>query len=76
MGIRPEDVLLAPNGNVPLTVEIIEELGAHRLLHGQLEGQPFTVLVGNEVVATTSETRLSLPVKALRIFDKATGCAL
>lgn len=76
VGIRPEDVVLAPNGNVPFTVDIVEELGAHRLLHGQLEGQGFTVLVGNEVLATTGETRLSFPVKPLRLFNKATGVTL
>lgn len=76
VGIRPEDVVLDPNGNVPFTVEIVEELGAHRLLHGQLENQPFTVLVGNEVMATVGEARLTMPLKALCLFDKTTGRAL
>jgi len=41
MGIRPEDVRIG-TGSVRFDVTLVEELGAHRLLHGQIAGQTFT----------------------------------
>jgi len=76
VGIRPEDVLLHPEGDILFQVEIVEELGAHRLLHGKLADQPFTIYLGKEVAAQTGETRISLPPEALRMFDKNSGKAL
>lgn len=73
MGIRPEDVVLDDHGSVTFRVDILEELGAHRLLHGVTADQPFTVLVGKDHAAKIGETRISLKPNALRLFDKATG---
>ena len=51
VGIRPEDVEINAGGELDFDIEIVEELGAHRLLHGHLGGQAFTVHVGKEVEA-------------------------
>ncbi|WP_170423628.1 ABC transporter ATP-binding protein [Ruegeria arenilitoris] len=73
MGIRPEDVVLDDRGSVTFRVDILEELGAHRLLHGTIADQPFTVMIGKDDTAETGETRITLKPEALRLFDKATG---
>ncbi len=75
MGIRPEDVELT-GGDVPLQIGIVEELGAHRLLHGELAGQAFTVHVSKDVPAEPGELRVALKPGAVRLFDKNTGRAL
>ncbi|MEX0285044.1 MAG: ABC transporter ATP-binding protein [Paracoccaceae bacterium] len=76
LGVRPEDVVLGGDGTTPFDISIVEELGAHRLLHGELGGQPFTVHVGKEVDALTGQTMVQLNPEALRLFDVQTGKAL
>ncbi len=76
MGVRPEDVELDENGSVSFQVDILEELGAHRLLHGTLADQPFTVMVGKDHSVHTGETRITLKHDALRLFDMETGKVL
>ncbi|MCT4553955.1 MAG: sn-glycerol-3-phosphate ABC transporter ATP-binding protein UgpC [Pelagimonas sp.] len=76
LGIRPEDVELHPQGQVPFQIELIEELGAHRLLHGQLADQPFTVHVAKEVEIAQGVVQAHLRADALRLFDRQTGGAL
>ncbi|MCG7519991.1 ABC transporter ATP-binding protein [Ruegeria sp. Ofav3-42] len=73
MGIRPEDVVLDAHGSISFRVDILEELGAHRLLHGAIADQPFTVMVGKDHVANIGETRISLKPDALQLFDKTSG---
>ncbi len=39
VGVRPEDLALASEGNgIPVTVELVEELGSDAFLHGLVEG--------------------------------------
>lgn len=76
VGIRPEDVELGGANAVPFHVDIIEELGAHRLLHGRLAGQAFTVHISKDQHAGTGEMLITLPKAALRLFDAETGRAL
>lgn len=76
VGIRPEDVELGGAGAVPFHVDIIEELGAHRLLHGRLADQAFTVHIPKDQHASTGEMPITLPEPALRLFDAETGRAL
>lgn len=76
VGIRPEDILLSPEGQMPFHVDIVEELGAHRLLHGNLADQPFTIHVSKDTPVTAGATRISLRADAVCLFDKTTGRAL
>jgi sn-glycerol 3-phosphate transport system ATP-binding protein len=76
LGIRPEDVALHPQGQLPFQIELIEELGAHRLLHGQLADQPFTVHVAKKVEIAPGVVQAHLRADALRLFDRQTGGAL
>jgi sn-glycerol 3-phosphate transport system ATP-binding protein len=50
LGLRPEHAALAPAGmpGWPLQVEMVEMLGAERLVHGRLGGQAFTLRRSSE----------------------------
>jgi len=43
LGARPEHCEIRNDGGWPLAVELVEMLGAERLVHGRLGGAPFTV---------------------------------
>ncbi|MEO1679763.1 MAG: sn-glycerol-3-phosphate ABC transporter ATP-binding protein UgpC [Pseudomonadota bacterium] len=73
LGIRPED--LVPDASGPLTahVDIIEELGAHRLLHGSFGREKLTVHVGKDEDVKTGPVTLALKPGAVSLFDIETG---
>ncbi|QFU09546.1 sn-glycerol-3-phosphate import ATP-binding protein UgpC [Rhodobacteraceae bacterium THAF1] len=75
VGIRPEDVRVG-QGSATFDVALVEELGAHRLLHGSVSGQPFTAHVLKESDVTAGTHRIDLPVDALALFDADTGMRL
>lgn len=72
-GIRPEDFLPDPHGRLSMRVDIIEELGASRLLHGQIDGAAVTVHVGNDMNVSTGALPLSVKPDAISVFDTQTG---
>jgi sn-glycerol 3-phosphate transport system ATP-binding protein len=76
VGLRPEDITLAASGPIGLEIALVEELGAHRLLHGNLAGQPICVHVGKEGHTLTGPVRASIPAQAVALFDSKTGKAL
>ncbi|WP_439103819.1 ABC transporter ATP-binding protein [Celeribacter marinus] len=76
LGIRPEDIEIGPTCEISFTVDIVEELGAHRLLHGQLDGQDLTIHVGKDVVVSAGPIRMSINPDAVVLFDAETGLAL
>ncbi|MDO5630761.1 MAG: sn-glycerol-3-phosphate import ATP-binding protein UgpC [Paracoccus sp. (in: a-proteobacteria)] len=72
IGIRPEDLTPATDGQIEMTISAIEELGAQRLVHGRVNGELLTVTLPPG--APLPETlRLTTPPKALHLFDATTG---
>ncbi len=71
LGLRPEHASVATSG-WPLKVELVEMLGAERLVHGLLGQQPFTLRVDGTSVATEMGSTLSLQASQLHWFDPAT----
>jgi len=69
VGIRPEDFWPDPQGMIGMHVDIVEELGAHRLLHGKLGDDPMTVLVDNSTTVEPGPLRLSVKSDAVYLFD-------
>ncbi len=80
IGIRPEHVVIDPDGPLALTVNLAEPLGANTLLHGKLEGsdEAFTAsLAGVHTSAATSTTlKLSVLPENIHVFDAATGSSV
>ena len=72
VGLRPEDVLLG-QGGVPFTIDIIEELGAHRLLHGKLGGEEFSVAINKDESAELGATTIGVKPGAVHFFDANEG---
>jgi len=72
IGIRPEDVTIGL-GILPFDVQIVEDLGAHRLLHGELDGQTFSVSVTKDTEVETGRTMIDFRPDAVHLFDPATG---
>ena len=73
VGLRPEDVRLGGDGSVLFNVEIVEELGANRLLHGKLGSQDFSLSVGKDEAARTGVQPITLPVTRVHFFDPDRG---
>ncbi len=73
VGIRPEDLVPDPEGTLGVNVELIEELGAHRLLHARLGTEEVTVHVAKDHVVTTGPLRLSIKDGGVSLFDAETG---
>ncbi|MEL7471558.1 MAG: sn-glycerol-3-phosphate ABC transporter ATP-binding protein UgpC [Pseudomonadota bacterium] len=69
-GVRPEDVTLGA-GELLLDIEIIEELGANRLLHGRLGGQSFAVSVPKDMPAALGPTSISIKPESTHLFNRA-----
>jgi sn-glycerol 3-phosphate transport system ATP-binding protein len=63
LGVRPEHVALADTG-WPLRVELVEMLGAERLVHGRLGEQGFTLRIDGTERPPAPGTTVSLRVDA------------
>jgi sn-glycerol 3-phosphate transport system ATP-binding protein len=76
MGVRPEHAELSDaNGGWPLKVEVLEMLGAERLVHGLLGGAPFTLRIDGTLVPPHVGDTVHLRVAPAHLhwFDTATG---
>ncbi|KAJ55254.1 glycerol-3-phosphate transporter ATP-binding subunit [Actibacterium mucosum KCTC 23349] len=75
-GVRPENVSLTgvPKGAaLPFTLDLVEELGASRLLHGRIEGHSFVVNTANTTRIPDGPTYLDIPAEAVHLFAPDTG---
>ena len=76
-GVRPELVGVGDAGGLDMPIELIEELGTGRLVHGRLGEEPFTVLQGPGVARPNGERlRLSIAPGTVHLFDAGTGMRL
>ncbi len=77
-GVRPEDIRLTEDGSgIPFVPELVEELGATRLLHGNFGATPIIVAVpASGTTYENKEVRLSIAPAAVHLFDKTTGRSL
>ncbi|WP_088284902.1 sn-glycerol-3-phosphate import ATP-binding protein UgpC [Ideonella sp. A 288] len=75
LGVRPEHTALGPDGAWSATVEMVEMLGAERLVHCRLGPGLFTVRIeGTRTPPRLGDTvRLQASADHLHWFDKATG---
>jgi len=75
LGLRPEHVVAHAEGSWPLKVELVEMLGAERLVHGRVGGDGFTLRMDGMPAppATGSTVTMQLSAKHLHWFDPKTG---
>ena len=77
LGLRPEDLRLAPAGQgLPFAVDFIEELGATQLVHGRVGAETATVQVATGDAPTAGTAGLTIDPAATHLFDPATGARL
>ena len=73
LGVRPEHASLDAGGAWPLRVEMLEMLGAERLVHGTLGGAPFTLRMDGTLEPPQAGQTVPLAVQArhLHWYDDA-----
>ncbi len=76
LGVRPEDILPDEHGKMVLHIDIVEELGAHRLLHGKIGEEQVTMHVGKDTMIANGPLPVSVKTGAVSLFDHATGVRL
>ncbi|WP_417269455.1 MULTISPECIES: ABC transporter ATP-binding protein [Alphaproteobacteria] len=76
VGIRPEDIIPDAAGQMKIEVSLVEELGAHRLLHGTLGGHPLSIYVSKDNEVRPGVLHVSLKQNAVSLFGKDTGARL
>ena len=72
-GLRPEDVKLDPDGKHTLHVEVLEDLGAHRIAHGKFLDADFSINVPKYSHITLGPHTFSWVPSAENFFDLKTG---
>ena len=75
LGARPEHIDIRPDGEWPLTIEMIEMLGAERIVYGHLGGELMNVRIDATDAPPTagSSVRLHVDAEHLHWFDATTG---
>ena len=71
LGIRPESVVVeeeSGSSNYPLKLELVEELGAGRILHTTLGGQKFTVHMPHTEKLPEDNFFVKFPKSSLHLF--------
>ncbi|HQU69972.1 MAG TPA: ABC transporter ATP-binding protein [Albidovulum sp.] len=71
LGVRPEDMSIAPEGRLGLEVEVVEQLGGETLVYGLLaDGQLITAkLAGQAGIAAGDRLGLDFSEERLHVFD-------
>ena len=75
LGFRAEDLNLKEEGDISLTIDIIEKLGSDSIIYGRdKDGQPVCYKEsGNTKLEIGEIINISLDVDTLHIFDEKTG---
>jgi len=76
LGIRPESVVIQDKktaGSYPLKLELVEELGAGRILHTRLGNENFTVHMPHTEELPTKNLFAKFPQSAIHLFDPDSG---
>ncbi|HET6224507.1 MAG TPA: sn-glycerol-3-phosphate ABC transporter ATP-binding protein UgpC [Dongiaceae bacterium] len=76
-GFRPEDMQLIPAASadaIPFATDMVEELGASKLLHGQLAGAECIAAVPSAISLSTRATLFAqIAPESIHLFDGETG---
>ncbi len=76
LGARPESVEIEgkkASGNYPLKLDLVEELGAGRILHARLGDEVFAVHMAHTDALPQGDVFVKFPGEAIHMFDPETG---
>jgi sn-glycerol 3-phosphate transport system ATP-binding protein len=75
LGVRPEHLALDAQGPLPMKVDVVEMLGAERLVYGQLGAASLTLRIDGTLAPPRSgdTVHLRLPAERMHWFDVANG---
>jgi len=77
IGIRPERVVLSPDGPVPARVDLIEPTGLGTVVHLELGRQSLKLFTTDRPAIAVGETvKLRIADADLRLFEPATGARI
>jgi sn-glycerol 3-phosphate transport system ATP-binding protein len=80
VGLRPEHLEMAGDGPLPLTVELLERLGADTIVHGRLGGDDGTMVVarvgGTINPSLGAVMRFAVAPENIHLFDRTSGARL
>ena len=70
LGIRPEHVVISPDGAIAAKVELVEPTGFGIIMHLSVHGLPFKLFtLDRSVLGATAEVRVDFPIDHLHVFD-------
>lgn len=70
LGIRPEHVVISPDGAIEAGVELVEPTGFGIIMHLSVHGLPFKLFtLDRSVLSATAEVRVDFPIDHLHVFD-------
>jgi sn-glycerol 3-phosphate transport system ATP-binding protein len=80
LGFRPEEARLEPRPGpdaLPFELELVEELGAGRLLHGRIAGSECVLaLASGAASSTVDKLFVRIPAESIHLFDAESGARL
>jgi ABC-type sugar transport system ATPase subunit len=73
VGVRPQDLEVAPSGGITMHVEVIEAMGFEAYAHGKVGDASFVArLTPEELSSARVGSELSLTPKRVHAFDPST----
>ncbi len=79
IGVRPEGMVVADDGGLGATVDVVEELGSESFLYSHVDGRDVPVVARTEGLSTLQngdKITLRPQPAAVHLFDTATGLRL
>ncbi len=74
LGIRPEHVVVSPNGPVTMNVDVVEPTGAETHFYSRVDDAPFCVAAHHRLDITAGQAvNLEFPQDRVHVFDTQTG---
>ena len=73
-GLRPSDLVLAPNGPIQGRVVLTEKTGVDQNIHLDIGGDDFVMTATRDTAITQGETvAIDIPPAKVHVFDRQTG---
>lgn len=80
LGIRPEEIRLVAEDHInadarilQISIEVVEDLGAHRVIHAHIGEQSLMIFTDAKEIKEGQILEIAMPLEALYVFDPETG---